>query len=29
MVAGIVLYFVLRARAASTLERVGDVMLEA
>jgi amino acid transporter len=29
MVDGIVLYFVLRARAASTLERVGDVMLEA
>jgi amino acid transporter len=29
MLAGIVLYFVLRARAASTLERVGDVMTEA
>jgi amino acid transporter len=29
MLAGIVLYFVLRARAASTIERVGDVMLEA
>jgi amino acid transporter len=29
MVAGIVLYFVLRARAASTLDRVGDVMMEA
>jgi len=28
MLAGIVLYFVLRARAASTLERVGDVMTE-
>jgi amino acid transporter len=29
MVAGIVLYFVLRARSASTLERVGDVVSEA
>lgn len=28
MLAGIVLYFVLRARAASTIERVGDVMTE-
>jgi amino acid transporter len=29
MLAGIILYFVLRARAASTLDRVGDVMVEA
>jgi amino acid transporter len=29
MLAGIVLYFVLRSRAASTLDRVGDVMSEA
>jgi amino acid transporter len=29
MLAGVILYFVLRARAASTLDRVGDVMLEA
>jgi amino acid transporter len=28
MIAGIVLYFVLRARSASTIERVGDVMTE-
>jgi amino acid transporter len=29
MLAGIVVYFVLRSRNASTLERVGDVMVEA
>jgi amino acid transporter len=29
MLAGIVLYFVLRARSAETIERVGDVMQEA
>jgi amino acid transporter len=28
MIAGIVLYFILRSRSASTIERVGDVMTE-
>jgi amino acid transporter len=28
MIAGIILYFVLRSRSASTIERVGDVMVE-